>query len=159
MNRIRKSSLFVLFALFALFTLSAVMVSAEPANATVTITEAQINNSFRVNNPAYRRVSNVQVNLVPGQAVVSATITIRAPRGQTTTSFQTVSSWIPSIVNGHINWTMSSATANGTPASSQLVGQINAAIGASWRAYWRSQHPGHATAITIDDNQVIITYN
>lgn len=159
MNHLRKFSLFVITALFAALALSAVTVSAEPANATVTLTEAQINSSFRVTNPVYRRLTNVRVDLQPGQAVVSATLTVRAPRGQTTTVYQTVSTWIPSIVNGRVSWTLSSATVNGSPASSQLVSQINAAVGASWRTYWRSQHPGRATAITVDDNQVVITYS
>ncbi|MBL8148181.1 MAG: hypothetical protein JNL34_17525 [Anaerolineae bacterium] len=159
MNHLRKSSLFVIAVLFAALALSAVTVSAEPANATVTLSEAQINSSFRVTNPAYRRLTNVRVDLQPGQASVSATLTVRTPRGQTTTVYQTVSTWIPSIVNGRILWTLSSATVNGSPASSQMISQINAAIGASWRAYWRGQHPGRATTITVDDNQVVITYN
>lgn len=158
MNHIRKSSLFILIAILSLFALSAV-VSAEPAQATVTLTEAQINSSFRVTNPAFRRVTNIRVDLQPGQAVVSATITVRAPRGGTTTTYQTVSTWIPSIANGRVTWTLLSATANGQPASSQLISQINTSIGASWRAFWRIQHPGRATGITVDDNQVVITYS
>ena len=157
MNRQHRTLLLVIVS--ALLALSIAAVSAEPASATVTITEAQINSSFRVTNPVYRRLTNVRVDLQPGQAVVSATLTVRAPRGQTTTVYQTVSTWIPSIVNGRVSWTLSSATVNGSPASSQLVSQINAAVGASWRTYWRSQHPGRATAITVDDNQVVVTYS
>ena len=156
MNRQHRTLLLVIVS--ALLALSIAAVSAEPASATVTITEAQINSSFRVTNPVYRRVTNVRVDLQPGQAVVAATLTVRAPRGQTTTVYQTVSSWIPSIVNGRISWTLASATVNGSPASSQLISQINTAVGASWRTYWRSQHPGRATAVTVDDQQVVITY-
>jgi len=158
MNRTYRTLLLAAVIVSALLALSIAAVSAEPASATVTITEAQINSSFRVTNPVYRRVTNVRVDLQPGQAVVGATLTVRAPRGQTTTVYQTVSSWIPSIVNGRVSWTLASATVNGSPASSQLISQINTAVGASWRTYWRSQHPGRATAVTVDDNQVVITY-
>jgi hypothetical protein len=159
MNRIRTSALVVFAVLAALLALSAITVSAEPASATITISESQVNSTFRVTNPINRRVTNVAVDLQPGQAVVSATLTVRAPRGQATTSYQTVSIWTPSVVNGHITWTLVSATANGTPASSQLVSQINTSIGTSWRAYWRSQHPGRATGVTVDASQVVITYS
>lgn len=158
MKHLLKSGLFVFAAVLTLFALS-VAVSAEPAQATVTLTETQINSSFRVTNPVYRRVTNLHVDLQPGQAVVSATVTLRAPRGQTTTIYQTVSTWIPSVVNGRVTWTLTSATANGSPASSQVISQLNAAIGTSWRAYWRGQHPGRVSAITVDDNQAVITYS
>lgn len=156
MNRVRKSVLLVIVVFAALFGLSVVSAGASPAEATVTLTEAQINSSFRVTNPINRRITNVNVDLQPGQAVVSATMTVRGPRGQATTTYQTISTWTPAIVNGHVTWTLVSATANGSPASQQLINQINSSIGTSWRAYWRSQHPGRVTGVTVDDNQVVI---
>ena len=159
MKRNTWSVLLMVTVLVALLAASVVSVSAEPAAATRTLTEAQINSSFRVSNPINRHFSNVSVDLQPGQAVVSATMTVRAPRGQASTTYQTVSTWAPSIVNGAVRWTLVSATANGSPASSQLISHINTSIGTSWRAYWRAQHPGRATGVTVDDNQVVITYS
>lgn len=155
----KRTRIALVVAVIALLAVSALSISAAPAAATVTITETQVNGSFRVTNPVNRRVTNVRVDLQPGQAVVNATITIRAPRGNSTTSYQTVSTWTPSIVNGYVRWTLTSATANGAPASTDLITQINTSIGASWRAYWRGQHPGRATAITVDDTRVVITYS
>ena len=93
MKHLLKSGLFVFAAVLTLFALS-VAVSAEPAQATVTLTETQINSSFRVTNPVYRRVTNLHVDLHPGQAVVSAT-----SAGGTVTMFVYVTQAWPADLN------------------------------------------------------------
>ncbi len=149
----------VLLVIIAILAVGALAVSAEPAARAVTVTEQQINSSFRVTNPVGRRVTNVRVDLQPGQAVISSTITLRRPAGQSSTTNQTVSTWTPTVTGGRLSWVLTSATVNGSPASADLINQINTAIGTSWRSYWRVQHPGRATAVTIDDNQVVITFS
>jgi hypothetical protein len=156
MQHLRKV---MLVAVLTMLTLSAFSVSAAPAARAVTITEQQINSSFRVTNPVSRRVTDVRVDLQPGQAVISATITLRRPAGQATTSFQTVSTWTPVITNSRLSWTLTSATVNGSAASTDLINQINAAIGTPWRSYWRTRHPGRLTAITIDQQQIVLTFS
>jgi hypothetical protein len=119
----------------------------------VTLTEAQINAAYRVTNSPRRTVTNVVVDLRPNQVVVSATVTL--PRQS---PVATVTVLVPNLTNGRLTWTVTSITANGQPASGELVAQVNAAIASSWRSYFRSQLPAERlTGLTITDTDVTIT--
>ncbi len=151
MNTIRKG-------LIALVVLSALAVSAAPAFAqtgstrTITLTEADINASFRVTNPPRRTVTNVHVDCQPGQVVISATMTYRGHP-----PMQVAATFAPSINNGRVYWLVSAATVNGQPASLELLQQINASISASWRNYFRRQlPPGHVSAIEITEDAITV---
>jgi len=152
----RKVIALVLFiGIVAALVLPVLGVSAQTATArTVTVTEAQINASYRVTNPFRRAVSNVSVDLQPGVAVISSTHTYRS-RGQDQV-YACSSIWSPSVTNGIITWTLNSATCNGQPASQNLISQINASIGSSWRNYWRMQRGGRAQSVTITDSEINI---
>jgi hypothetical protein len=151
MNTTRKSILIVIF--FAILMMLAVPAFAQEATRTITRTEAQINSSYRVTNPRLRSVSNVSVDLQPGQAVISATLTFR--RGE---PLEVIATLVPTLTNGRIYWTVTSATVNGQPASAELLAQINASITSSWRNYIRQQAPtGRVTAIEITDNAITVT--
>jgi hypothetical protein len=141
-------------ALFAVVL--TLLVAALPAFATrtVTITEDQINDSFRVNNPVGRRISNVSVDLQPDQAVVSATWSTRRE------SSAVVATYAPSVSNGRVSWTVVSITVNGQPASASLLTQINNSISASWYNYIRNQAgSGRITAVTVSDTDITFTIN
>lgn len=137
--------------LFAGLALPLATVGAQGSSRTRVITEAQINESYRVTNPARRAVSNVVVDLQPGQVVISSTHTY--PNA----TYDVVSVWTPSVSNGRIIWQSSSITANGQPASQELIDQVNASILTSWRNYWRSQNPGRVQSVVISDNEITIT--
>jgi flagellar basal body-associated protein FliL len=120
---------------------------------TITITEEQVNNAYWVTNPARRSVTNISVDLQPGQAVVSATIVYRR------VTYATVSTWTPSVSNGRLTVTLTSATANGQPASQDLINQINASIGTSWRRYWQDQAgTGRLQSVTVTDTDMTLTF-
>ena len=147
----RKPILIVV--LVVMLVMLAVPVLAQENTRTVTRTEAQVNSSYRVTNPARRSISNVYVDLQPEQVVVSATITFR--RGQPA---QTETTLVPTITNGRIYWTVTSAIVNGQPASAELLAQINASITSSWRNYIRHQAPtGRVSAIEITDDAITVT--
>jgi len=139
-------------------TLVAVLVAAAvPAFAqdsrTVTITETQINAAYRITNPWRRSVTNVQVDLQPGQAVVSATYT--QPRRD---PVQVVATFVPTVNNGRVYWSVTEATADGQPASQELINQINAVIASSWRNYIRRQlGTGRISDIEITGSAVIVS--
>ena len=116
---------------------------------TVTLTERDINNSYRVTNPRHRTISDVYVDLQPGQVYITATFT--APK---TSPIPVSVTLVPSVSNGRVFWTVSAATANGKPASAELLTQINASISASWRNYWKNKNPGHVTSLTITDDTI-----
>lgn len=151
-----------IFTLIAVLVIAALalplMVSAQTATRTFTITEEEINESFHVTNPSRVRVTNMVVDLQPDQVSVSYTYTTRAPRGSQTTSHSVNTVYVPDIQDGRLYWSVTSVTVDGRPASDDLVRQINASIESSWRNYIRRQHgTGHVTSIAITDTDITIT--
>lgn len=126
---------------------------AQAAAGTLTLTESQINSSYRVTNPWRRAVTNVSVDLQAGQVVISSTQTYRRA------SYAVVATYTLSIQDGRIYWTLANATANGQPASQELINQVNASISSSWRNYLRQQAgPGRVQSVTITDTDITIAY-
>jgi hypothetical protein len=149
-----------IFVVFVVLVMAIVplTVSAQSASRMFTITEEQINQSFRVTNPARVRVTNMDVDLQPRQVSISYTYTVRAPRGSGTTSHSVNSIYVPSVRNGRLYWSATSVTVNGQPASDDLIRQINASIESSWRNYIRGQlNTGRIGSITITDTAMTIT--
>lgn len=139
---------------FVIVLLALLIPAALPAFAarTITITEDQINNSFRVNNPVGRRISNVHVDLQPNQAVITASWTNR------NTTYAIAATYVPRVSSGRVYWTVTSMTANGQPASADLITQVNNSISASWYNFVRQQAgAGRFTAITISDTAITLT--
>jgi len=137
-------------------TVLALFVAVVPSfaqSASVTLTEDRINQTFRVTNPPRATVSNVRVDLQVGQAVINLTVTPR--RGNQTPIGGSVT-LVPSIVNGQVNWTAASASANGNPASGDNLAVLNS-IANGWSTYFRAQARGTVTAISISDTA--ITYS
>jgi len=142
--------------MFSVFVLTAAL-AAVPAFAqqsgSRTITEEQINTSYRVENPRRAPVSNMSVDLQPGQAVISATHTYR--RG----TVDTVTTMVPYIEGSRIYWEVTSiVTADGTEASPDLVAHVNASIASSWRNYIRGQVEGVVDSITVNEDTITIDY-
>ncbi len=122
---------------------------AAEKTVTTTLTESQINSSYRVTNPRNRTISDVNVDLQSGQTVITATF--KAPH---TADIPVSVTLVPTLSNGRVTWTVSAATANGKAASTDLLAQINASISSSWRNYWKSKISGKITAFTITDDSV-----
>lgn len=122
-----------------------------------TLTEEQVNETYRVSNPARRSVSNMSVDLQDGQVSIAATLTTRAGRGTATTAYNAVAVYTASVRDGRIYWTLDSVTVDGQPASQTIVDQVNAAIGSSWRNFIRSQKPGRVASVTITENDITVT--
>ena len=157
-----KKLMILLTTLLALCAVSIPLTSAQDCPATGTpvtksYTEAEINSSFRVTNPANRNVSNVYVDLQPDQVLLSETYTWRSPSGLRTDDV--VALLIPSLTNGRVYWSVVSITANGQPASAELVAQINASLATSWRRWFGENGPaGRVTDLTITDDTISYTY-
>jgi hypothetical protein len=150
-GRAAMRKVLMLLVLLALVVLGAMPTLAQDAR-TITITETRINESYRVTNPRRAAVSNRVVDLQAGQAVISATLTYRR------TTYNVVSTYTPRVENGRIYWTLVSATANGEPASQELIAQINTSLSTSWRNYVRGEAGnGRVTAITVNDTEITIT--
>ncbi|MCA9908288.1 MAG: hypothetical protein KC519_06525 [Anaerolineae bacterium] len=129
------------------------VVGAQDTTHSYTWTEEQINEAYRVSNPWRRSVTDVYVDLQPGQVVISSTQTYRRA------TYQVEAVYEPSISNGRIYWTLTSASANGEPASQDLINQVNASISSSWRNYVRKQAgTGRVQGITITDTDLTVTY-
>src|SRR5690348_13408691 len=71
---------------------------------TITITQEQINSSYRVTNPWDRQLTDVSVTVEQGQVSVAATVT---KRGEAPVA--TLSIWQPVVRYGMINWKFVSA--------------------------------------------------
>ncbi|MBZ0292939.1 MAG: hypothetical protein K8L99_10290 [Anaerolineae bacterium] len=117
-----------------------------------TITETQVNDAYRVDNPRRVALSNVVVDLQPGQVQISATHTGRR------VSVDTITTLVPSIEDGRIYWdVVSVVTADGQAASSELVAQVNASIETSWANYVRGNYEGVVDSISITDTDLTVT--
>lgn len=144
--------------LIVLSMIVVLVMSALPAFAqesrTITFTEDQINESYRVTNPIRRSLSDVSIDLQPGQAVQTATYTRRGHE-----PVELITTFIPNISNGRIYWSVSSITAHGEAISEDLLNQINASIESSWRRYFREHaKPGRVMSIDISDTEVVVIY-
>ena len=141
---VRKLSLIALFVLILGAMAFPTLAADKTKIVTVTLSESDINSSYRVTNPARRSITNVNVDLQPGQVVITATFS--APK---TNPIPVSATLVPSVNNGRVTWTVSAATANGKAASADLLAQINASITNSWRNYWKGKNPGHVTVLTV----------
>jgi hypothetical protein len=149
MNTIRK--IFVILTVAALGLLVVPTFAAD--TKTVTITEATINATYRVTNPARRSVSSKSVDLQPGKVVVSYSVTY--PKKPTV---QVIKTFVPSIQNGRVYWSVTSVTRNGSEISADLLKQINTEIETSWINYFKQKAgTGHVSAIEITDTAINLT--
>lgn len=149
-----KQSIRIIVALVALVLLAMplALVGAQDTTREIVRTEDEVNSGYRVTNPARRAVSNVYVDLQPGQVAISATLTYRRA------TYQAVAVYVPRVENGRIYWDVASVTANGQPASQDLINQINAALSSSWRNYIRNQAgTGRVQSLVIMDTDFTIT--
>jgi hypothetical protein len=148
-----KRKLISIIVLIAVLGMAVVPAFAQETSRTFTKTEAQINASYRVTNPRWRSITDVYVDLQPGQVVISATYTTRGVGPLTIAS-----TLVPSIVNGRLYWDATSASANGQPVSDAVLEQINNSIDSSWTNFWRRSAPaGHVTGIDISEDAISIT--
>jgi phage terminase large subunit-like protein len=146
--------LVLLSVVMVLLALALVPAAAQRATATVTVTEATINSTYRVTNPARLQVSAVVVDLQPGQAVISATITLRNG-----TAAAAVATLTPSVTNGRVSWLVSAATWDGQPATGETLSAINQALASTWRSYIRSQAgTGRVTAVSITESELTYSF-
>ena len=153
----------VLLSIIALLVAALPMVSAQDIEAvgTLTFTEREINASFWVTNPPNRNLRDVNVDLQAangGQVEISAVYTWRVSR--TTTRSADVAVVIkPRISNGRLFWDVISITADGNPASTEIVRQVNAYLSASWRRYIADHLPeGRLTRVGISNDDITFTY-
>ncbi len=129
--------------------------SGSPVSAT--FTEAQINSTFWVTNPVNRNVSDVYVDLMPGQVAINETYTYRTTSG--TQSADVIVVLTPLVSNGRVQWTVVSITADGQPASDAIIAQVNTALMTSWRRWIADQAPvGHFSDVTISENDISYSY-
>jgi hypothetical protein len=166
MNR----KLYMALMLVAAFALSAIVPPTTTASAqggetkTVTITEAQINELYRVTNPRRQTITNVSVDVQEGQVAIAATITTRPRRGVPAATYNTLSTFTPEIKNGALTWNLASATVNGQPVSQDVLNVINASIFPAWRNVIqrilaaRIVGPFQVTGVTVGGDAVTITY-
>lgn len=140
-------------ALLLVLMLAAVALPVLAASQTTTITESQINSNWRMTNPWGQRVTSKSADLQPGQLVITVASTDR--RGE---ARSTVSTLVPSISNGRLNWTVSSLTVNGEEVAASTRDAINNAIVNSLGRYFKGQTPGRVTAVEITDTELLITY-
>jgi hypothetical protein len=164
-RNVMKKSLVLLITVFALLGAVVPMVGAQDGSAeavaTLTFTEAEINQSFWVTNPANRHLSSVTVDLQSaneGQVVISALYTWRPARGEART-VRLVVTLAPEVVNGRLIWRVTTATADGYAATADQLTQINRWLAASWYRWVQTHAPaGVLTDVAITDSDITFTY-
>lgn len=145
-------------SILILLVLGLLAALAMPALAATTrarsISEEQINKSYRVTNPWRRAVSDVSVDLQPGQVVIYSTHTYRGGN-----AYAVATTAVPSVENGRIFWDVTSVMVDGSEISADLLAQINTWMEASWVNYMKRQNPGRVTAIEISEDAALVTYS
>lgn len=118
-----KKTLYTLIVAITVLALALPLASVSAATArTVTITEQQLNNAYRLRPLPHVRVSNVYADIQEGQVEVTATLTLE--NGEV---YHVAGVFTPVVESGRIHWTLVSATVNGepmTPEQQRIVGQI-----------------------------------
>lgn len=144
--------------MIALFMAALPMVGAQDTSRTVTFTEEEINESFWVTNPWNRHLSNIYIDLQgEGQVTLSALYTWRSRTGVQAVALAVVVT--PNLSNGRLQWDVQSITADGQPASDELVTQVNNHLAASWRRWIAANAPaGTLTMVSISDEEISLTY-
>lgn len=151
--------LITLTALLVALPLVSAQESTPETTLSVTFTEEQVNSTFWVTNPANRNLTDVNVDLQAendGQATISAVYSWRTRAGVRSADVAVVLA--PRITNNRVVWDVISITANGEPASREIVTQVNAHLSATWRRWITSNAPaGVLTGIAITDDDITYT--
>lgn len=138
-----------------MIALLSLLVPTVAAQESYTVTEAQINENFRVSNPRIAAISAASVDLQPGQVVIRGTV---AP--VTGGTYDVVATYSPSVVEGDVFWTLVSASVNGSSATADQLDTINATLSAGWQSWWRGATAGlNIIAITVSDTAITYTYD
>lgn len=131
----------------------AAFVSAQEDTRTVEITEAQLNESFRVTNPWRRSLTDMSVDIQEGQAVISGTYTRRAFSVGFSAIYQ------PSIEGGDIYWTLVSFDVDGTGVPQSTLDTINNSLARELRRTVKSYYNFFTvTDIQLSGDVVTISY-
>jgi len=118
----------------------------------ITVSESTINSAWRVVAPRVR-IDNLAINLQPGQAVITSTLT--PARGG---AYPVQVTMVPTVSNGIVVWSMTSATINGVGANAEQLADINEAIVNSWNNYISGTYGARrVTAVTITENDITYT--
>ncbi|MCB9436842.1 MAG: hypothetical protein H6673_07575 [Anaerolineales bacterium] len=153
MRTIKRS--LIVASLVALLLVGVLPVAAQSQPRTLTITENQINSSYRITNNPRRSISDLRVDLQPSQAVIYATLTV--PNQD---PYSTQTTLVPQITDGRVFWSATAVLVNGQPASDEVLAQINAIIVASWRYYIKEQAgTGYVTRLVITETDMTYTYD
>ncbi|MCC6973760.1 MAG: hypothetical protein IT322_07110 [Anaerolineae bacterium] len=124
------------------------------AEKSVTITEAQANELYRVKNPIRPAVSNVSVDFQPGVVIITSTVTRR-----NAAAVIAITTYAPYLKNGRLYWTVTARTKDGTAVPADALAQINASISTSWFNFIRGKLPaGKITGIVITGTDLSISY-
>jgi hypothetical protein len=124
-----------------------------PNSRSLILTEEYINASLRVRSPADYTITNVVVNLLPDQAVVTAQLNL--PSGTVLTEQATFAA---AIDDGFIVWTITSATLDGTPLDTAIIDRFND-LPTNWLGLgmWEDFSLYDIGEITITDTQIEIS--
>lgn len=117
---------------------------------TLIISEAEINQTYRVTNPANITITDVYVDLQPGQVVTSATLNLASG-----SVVEEVVVFVPQINDGVVWWLVSSVTLGGEPVSQDVLDGLNDALTSYWMdAVWRYTSTYAVSSVTITDDQI-----
>lgn len=120
-------------------------------SSTITITEAEINASYRITNPARLSVTSKSVDLQPGQVYITTSWQTR--QGGRYTSYVTL---VPVIEAGNLNWQATSARVEGLTGRGQQA--LIDAVTSGWQATTRELVLRYdVDGITISDSEMTLS--
>lgn len=152
--QIKSIVLILLLASIALPTLGVFAQEGTNTTREVSLTEVQINEAFRLDNPRLQRVSDLSVDLQPGVVNITTTFALRRADPITTTT-----SIVPTLDEGNILWVVTGIVVDDEEfASDEVIDMLNTFIQNSWRQYFREETGRFAvTAIEITDTEINYT--
>lgn len=153
MKTIARFTLFA--ALLAIFVPSAFAQTEAAPSRTVELTEQQINDADLFDDRPRLNLSDVFVDLQPGQVTISGTISGER-FGE---DAEIIVILVPEVFeSGGLMWQFISVTVDGAQATEEQIQAVNAIITNSWRNYIRSTYEaGRITDITITDDTLTLT--
>ncbi len=117
------------------------------------VTEEYINNAYQVTHPGGYRISDVVVDLQPGQVVITANLNLNDGR-----VLVEQATFVPSVQNGVIVWTITQVTLDGEALDAETIARFNEEAAAGWLSVlvWEQVSTNRITNVIVTDTEIEI---
>lgn len=127
--------------------------SFEAEQGSLVITEEYINSTYQITSPSAYSITNGYADCQPGQVVISADLNLASG-----TVLTQVTTFVPSVEDGVVVWTITSATLNGEPLDQAIIDNFNEVTHSWWAGIVARQGRDFTvTDVTVTDTEIEIS--